>query len=400
MFLPDEPGPMRRTLTAAVAVAITAVPLAVTVTPANWPEAAAAANRCAPTPSLTPVASRRLPGGVKARTYTAPARTAAGFPALAQVTTLTARLGERVGFRPTLSSVTARRTVHAHASRRGVIAAVNGDYFDYGTRSNTGHPIWPIIARGTPIKATNRWSPVLGIGTDGKIHTTMVTLDGAVTAGERSFPVSAVNTRGIGGLSVFTGKWGPAHRKTGDKEVWVRGGKVVALRRLRERIPSPVTVLTATAGSRAAGFLAELRRGQQLSVRLEQRPDREGILYRDALGRGPEVLIDGVNVADCSTEASQAPRPRTGIGWRDDGSTVIVMTVNASKSAALGDAGMTHHQAAAALKTAGATNGVLVDGGGSTTMEVRRRMSLAPIRFDQRASYERPVPNSYTLFLR
>lgn len=44
--------------------------------------------------------------------------------------------------------------------------------------------------------------------------------------------------------------------------------------------------------------------------------------------------------------------------------------------------------------------GSLVDGGGSTTMEVRRRMRLCPIRFDQRTSFERPVPNSYALFLR
>ena len=389
---------MRRTLTAALAVAITTVSLSATAPATSAAPPAAVASRCAPNPVLTPVASHRLPAGVKADVYTAPARTAAGRRARAQVTAVTARLGPRVGLRPLLSSVTSRRTVHTHASRRGVIAAVNGDYFDYGTRANTGHPIWPIILGGEPIKATSRWSPILGIGTDGKLHTTMVALDGAVATGGRTFPVQAVNTRGIAGLSVFTAKWGPAHRQTGRKEVWVSDGKVVALRRLKDRIPTRVTVLSA-AGRRAEQFLGGMRRGQEVEVRLAQRPDREGVVYRDALGRGPRVLVDGVNVADCTTLESTATRPRTGIGWRDGGSTVIFLTVNASKTAALGDAGMTHHQAAAALRAAGATDGVLVDGGGSTTMEVRRRMDLAPVRFDQRASYERPVPNSYALFM-
>lgn len=391
---------MRRTLTAALAVALAAVPLAAVSPAPGVTAAAAAATRCAPDPALTPIASRRLPGGVKARIYTAPARTAAGHRTRAQVTAVTARLGTRVDLKPVLSSVTSRRTVHAHASRRGVIAAVNGDYFDYGARPGTGYPIWPVIVRGKPLKATSRWSPVLGIGTDGKLHTSMIALDGTVTAGDRSFPVQAVNTRGIAGLSVFTAKWGPAERRTGYEEVWLSGGTVVAIRRLRDRIPPRVTVLSATSGSRAATFLAGMRRGQEVDVQLAQRPDLEGVVYRDALGRGPRVLVDGVNVADCTTVESTATRPRTGIGWRDDGSTVIFMTVNASRVAALGDAGMTHHQAAAALKAAGATDGVLVDGGGSTTMEVRRRMRLGPIRFDQRASFERPVPNSYALFLR
>lgn len=389
---------MRRILALAVAAAATAVPLAATSTAGTPP--AAAAGRCAPDPTSTPVASRRLPGGVRARVYTAPARTAAGRPTSARVTVVTARLGRRVGLRPMLSSVTSRRTVHAHASRRGVIAAVNGDYFDYGARTNTGYPIWPIILRGRPVKAADRWSPVLGIGTDGKLHTTMVGLDASVTAGGRTFPVRAVNTRGVGGLSVFTARWGPGQRRTGYREVWVSGGKVVATRRLRDRIPAKVTVLSATAGSRAVDFLTQLRRGQEVEVRLAQRPDHEGVVYRAALGRGPRVLEDGVNIADCGTAESSATRPRTGIGWRDGGSTVIFMTVNASPKARLGDAGMTYHQAATALRAAGATDGVLVDGGGSTTMEVRRRMNQAPVRFDQRPSYQRPVPNGYAFFLR
>lgn len=391
---------MRRTLTAALTVAITAVPLAAASPATSATAPVATAARCAPDPTLRPVASRRLPGGVRARIYSAPARTAAGHRTRARVTAVTAQIGARVTFKPVLRKVTARRTVHAHASRRRVVAAVNGDYFDYGTRPGTGHPIWPIIRSRTPVKGTDRWSPVLGIATDGKVHTSMVRLDGRVTTADRSFPVRALNTRGVGGLSVFTQAWGPAYRRTGHREVWVSRGKVVSLRRKQDRIPANVRVLTANKGSRAAVFLGSMRRGQAVGVRLKQDPDHEGIVYRAALGRGPQVLVDGRNVAGCTTAEQTATRPRTGIGWRDDGSTVIFMTVNASRTARLGDAGMTHHQAAAALKAAGATDGVLVDGGGSTTMEVRPRMAVAPVRFDQRASYERPVPNSYTLFLR
>lgn len=109
---------MRRTLTAALAVALVAVPLARSA-PRGVIAAAAAATGCGPDPALTPIASRRLPGGVKARIYTAPARSAAGHRTRAQVTAVTARLGTRVDLKPVLSSVTSRRTVHAHASRRG-----------------------------------------------------------------------------------------------------------------------------------------------------------------------------------------------------------------------------------------------------------------------------------------
>lgn len=399
---------MRRTLALMLAAATLAVPAAAVpvaggpaaAVPAAGPVAAAAAARCAPDPTLSAVSSRRLPGGARARIYTAPARTAAGLPTRAQVTAVTARLDRRIALKPTLSKVTVRRTVHAHAAPRRVVAAVNGDYFDYGVRPNTGYPHWPIILGGKPVKMTDRWSPVLGIGTDGKLHADLISLDGTVTAGNQTVAVNALNTRGVGGLSVFTAKWGPALRQTGYREVWVADDKVVALRRKQDRIPPEVTVLSATLGSKAATFLGRLRLGQEVTVRLEQRADLGGVVYRAALGRGPRVLEGGVNVADCTTVESTATRPRTGIGWRDDGSTVIFMTVNASRVAPLGDAGMTHHQAAAALLAAGATDGVLVDGGGSTTMEVRRRLSLAPVRFDQRRSYERPVPNSYTLVAR
>jgi hypothetical protein len=116
------------------------------------------------------------------------------------------------------------------------------------------------------------------------------------------------------------------------------------------------------------------------------------------------VLAGGTNVADCTHAGPRTFRSRTGVGWSDGGATVTLLTVHAGRNRhRFPKVGLTHHQAAAALAHAGATDGVLVNGGASTTMEVRTRLPGRPRRVDAvlpRYYSERPVPNGLAIVLR
>lgn len=97
-----------------------------------------------------------------------------------------------------------------------------------------------------------------------------------------------------------------------------------------------------------------------------------GNVYSTVFGAGKTIIKNGVVNASCEGNVDTI-RPRTAIAW-DDSGHVFFATTTMGRDWPDGGAGgyrfggSTVHQLATWLKSLGATNGVALDGGGSTTM--------------------------------
>lgn len=97
--------------------------------------------------------------------------------------------------------------------------------------------------------------------------------------------------------------------------------------------------------------------------------------YDTVFGIGVTLISKGSVIAPCSGN-SDTVRPRTAIGWDDNGNVYVATTTmgrdwNDGGQGGYRLGGSTVHQMADWLKDQGATNAVSLDGGGSTTMIAR-----------------------------
>ena len=134
----------------------------------------------------------------------------------------------------------------------------------------------------------------------------------------------------------------------------------------------------------AKAKVAEFVAGAKVKINRSFKPT-SGNSYDTVFGVGGTLVSNGSVVASC-TGNSNTVRPRTGIGWDDYGNVYLATTTMGRDWFDGGQGGYrlggsTVHQIADWLKALGATNGVSLDGGGSTTMLAQlagsyRRMDL------------------------
>ena len=91
-----------------------------------------------------------------------------------------------------------------------------------------------------------------------------------------------------------------------------------------------------------------------------------------AAGRGPRLVEGGKFIWICA-QHNKDFRPRSAIGWNQDGKVWLVASSRGVDAADLGfrQGGSTADQMGHWLLSLGATDAVLLDGGGSTTMEIK-----------------------------
>jgi len=121
---------------------------------------------------------------------------------------------------------------------------------------------------------------------------------------------------------------------------------------------------SATAALRfRAGDVVTISRGYRSST---------GANFINAAGRGPRLVENGKFVWICAIHAKDF-RPRSAIGWNQDGQVWLIASSRGADAADMGmrQGGSTADQMARWLLSLGATDAVLLDGGGSTTMEIK-----------------------------
>ncbi len=121
---------------------------------------------------------------------------------------------------------------------------------------------------------------------------------------------------------------------------------------------------TATAALRfKAGDVVTISRGYRSAT---------GANFINAAGRGPRIVQNNKFVWICAMHGKEF-RPRSAIGWNQDGQVWLMASSRGADAADMGmrQGGSTADQMARWLMALGATDAVLLDGGGSTTMEIK-----------------------------
>ncbi|MFC7489119.1 MULTISPECIES: phosphodiester glycosidase family protein [unclassified Knoellia] len=255
------------------------------------------------------------------------------------------------------------------AEPRRAVAAVNGDYFDI---NNSNAPQGGAKQLdGTVVKGPNPGhNYAVGVGDDNLGRITSMFLQGSITLPTGAIALDGLNQAAIpaDGVTVFTPLWGDYTRSrvtggaTKVREVVTRGGVVESVATVAgagQLDQDQVAVVGRGAG---ADKLGALKVGDKVSVDYALR--NEGANLKMAIS-GNTMLLKGGAVLP---QTDKAIHPRTAIGFDADGSTMFVLTVDGRTAASRG---MTYAETGAFLKEAGATTGINLDGGGSSTMLAR-----------------------------
>ncbi|MER5889315.1 phosphodiester glycosidase family protein [Streptomyces sp. NPDC001941] len=330
-------------------------------------------------------------------------------------------------------AVGARAAVSVLADARGAVAGVNGDFFNITETQHpgveaTGAPVGPAIAHGRALKSAvpdgQRFGPalppgttaraVIGVGSDRRARMDTLSLAGSVTAGARGtadttrLPLGGLNQYAlpVGAIGAFTPEWGTTSRvratcgtdtqraapcSADTYEVTVRGGRVVSVANTpgAGAIPDGNEVLVGReAGARA---LRELAPGDRVRISHRLVAGTRHVPYRFAVG-GLPVLARGVPVAGLDRVTAAV---RTAAGIADGGRRLLLLALDGAPEFRTG---LTLAEVAGVLDDLGATDGVSLDGGGSSTL-VAGRARLTVLNHPSEGA-ERPVPNGIGVFVR
>jgi predicted phosphodiesterase len=307
----------------------------------------------------------------------------------ARVHVLTADL-RRAGLRTELlgGTVTGVQPVSAHAGAARAVAGVNGDFFNI---NETNAAIGPEIGGAALRKATAAPAPIAGVGEDGIARLAELALEGTVTVGGRARTLDALNsTLGAGQIGVFTPLWGPGRRVFAVPgapvaELVVRSGRVTAVRQSISEDPVPDDGFVVAARGAAAAWLAQAQPGEEATLSYAPRSSAPSP-FAMALGARYPLVRDGVVLPQ--TDASE--KPRTAMGWRDGGRTLLLVAVESPR-----DPGVTWQEVADLMGRLRSEDAVMLDGGGSTTLAAREPGDAAvTVRNRPTDGTERPVPNA------
>ena len=266
--------------------------------------------------------------------------------------------------------------VVAYAQSLGytVMAAVNADYFNL----ETGLPTGMTIQNGRLVTSDAAWNAV-GFRADGtaiagtpKLRLTLTRADGTTT------PIYALNkVRTTAGLYLYSPDFSGTTRTVNagyEAVLQLNAGDFLAVGRtvtatvlsVEARAATPLAenqLVLSLADANTLGLsLADLAVGSAVTLTAAAEPGWEEVLW--STGGGNLLVRDGVLTADAVSGAD----PRTVLGVRPDGSTVIY--VCDGRQSAL-SSGISTREAAQLLLDDGCTTVVCMDGGGSTALSAR-----------------------------
>ncbi len=285
-----------------------------------------------------------------------------------------------------MDEIAGAETTSSMAQRHGALAAINGGYFRT-TGIVRGEPIGALTIGGKLLSEPVNNRAALAVFDDGKQVRAAVT-HLTVTA---ELHVDGKAIRAINGfnrprekdeLVVFTPEF---HRTTltaaDGVELIIEKNRVVKIAdgAGSSQIPATGFVISAAGASREWA-LKHLRQGSRLELKIETKTEPPMSFQPDfILGAGPQLLAAGqkVFVAEASRYSDSLYRqrhPRTAIGWTADGK-LILLTVDGRQKFSVG---MTMAELADLMFELGCVEAMNLDGGGSSTMVVNRKIVNHP----------------------
>lgn len=290
-----------------------------------------------------------------------------------------------------------REKVSSIAARLGndsleVVGAINADFFSLATGENLNNQvmageIWkgvPLPGHGAPDRRTLRSQ--LAIGVDGRPQIDRFALRGTVLPAKGSpLVLDAVNAwPDSSSLVLYTSRIGlmTPPDSAGRRQTVIplallgRRGDTLVYRITAHSRTYGASLSAGGALAAGGGALARLAAagdsGATVRVVLGFVPDHGPI--RELVGGWPRLVVAGRNVAD-STGGSEGTtpsfavtrHPRTGVGFSRDSTTLYLITVDGRQESS---SGMSLDEFAKLMILAGVSEGLNLDGGGSTTMVI------------------------------
>ena len=240
-----------------------------------------------------------------------------------------------------------------------------------------------------------------------KFLRTEIAASGTVTLPNgKSFAIRAINDRTANikvGAVLFTSKLYPTTSKLSATVVTDLDGKITKVYPSGKSINVGAKELVLQVGVKSADLVRNLKVGSKLEISNDYKIKKNVELY-SAFGNRENLIINGVVTAHCSPSHEDI-RPRNAMGWNENGDVWFATTTMGVRNSAdvfnrfrLG--GSTVHQLAKWLKELGATQAIMLDGGGSTTMYVQTPEADYK-RVDLPASeWVRAVPQGITMLHR
>ncbi|MEJ7786877.1 MAG: phosphodiester glycosidase family protein [Solirubrobacteraceae bacterium] len=293
------------------------------------------------------------------------------------------------------------------ANAVGAVAGVNGDFFDIG---NSGAALGFEYQGGMLRKSGDRNNgQSFGVTKAGIGQLTNLALTATATFGGVARPLSGLNEVGVpaGNIGAYTSEWGPYPRgaqlggSPNTAEVWVAGGVVTRAAEAPAAGTLPVGTTALTARDAGADALRTLAVGDPVVLSYAVSPALADEL-QFAVGTDATLVRDGVQRPDAETSqgaAGSSIAPRTAVGFKDGGRTLLLVTVDGPGGTGRG--GVTLPKLASMMFALGAETAVNLDGGGSTTMVARALGSpLATVRNVPSDGFERADPNGVGILVR
>jgi len=301
--------------------------------------------------------------------------------------------------------VTDRGPISEKANAAGAVAGVNGDFFDIDA---SGAPLGAEVKNGELLKSSDHgtWDHV-GVGQDGIGRAVDMTLDATATLAGTAYDVTSINASNTlagsprDAIVAYTSRWGSYRRSIGVSgatdvaSVLVQDDQVVSVDPTgagEGAVPEGAFVLVGREAGAAA--IRALQPGDAVSLSYEL-SDEVARQMRFVIGSNRELVRDGVARPDSELDA--ALHPRTVIGFKDGGRTMLLMTNDGRQSPV---DGMSMPELADMMVRLGAETAYNLDGGGSTTMVARSLgEEEATVRNTPSDGYERADPNGVGVFV-
>jgi len=293
--------------------------------------------------------------------------------------------GETIGERATVS-----RIVEQNAADAGI----NGGFFAGG-----GAPLGMLVIDREWIKHPIRNRAVLGVMEDRAVRMANLRFAGSLylqPVGRLTLDALNQSHTDADRLILYTRRWGPEVKpKPYTARVRISAeGKVLVVDAEGGGMGIPPGGYVLSGLGRRVEQLAQAQVGTQAAIDLRTTPPWDRMVH--ALGGGPMLIAGGLADVDLRAEGFTpgqlgAGNPRTAVGVRPDG-TVLLMVVDGRRKGY--SAGLTLWELAKVLAGMGVRSAMNLDGGGSTTLVVGRRVVNRPCDGGPRT-----VSNALLLFL-
>lgn len=270
--------------------------------------------------------------------------------------------------------------VKSLAGANGAIAAINGGFFNWMKEAGNGYPDGPVIQSGNVVTASseyNKYSDSMATFSINSLNQILYsywkTDINLIAPNNKTTAVGQYNksSKDYTDFTILDKYWGGSSiGVTADypdiTEMVVTDGKVSDIRKSLPAVPMPkngYVVITRQEGSQ---FINDnFKVGDAVGMSITTNPDWAKLKMAVT---GSAILVKDGQIPSAFSYNIPGRQPRTIIGSSQDGTQLILVTIDGRQNSSIG---MTQTEAAQFMQEIGAYNALNLDGGGSTTMVTR-----------------------------